>query len=516
MNPWETLGVSADVGVADLRRRYAALIKEFRPETHPLDFARIREAYEVVLPYARRREAAAEEEAEQAALSSDAAPDSAVAETPAPAQADATTPVDSLTVDADAPVIVAMASDEPRANDAEPDLATRFRRFHALAESVQGTRDEALLAQLRVLLLARTRASLDDSQALEFALTRWFVESESPPLTLLFETGRGFDWHHHESRLSQWLSPWALRRMETLLILSRDLVYARHFSANAWLRRLHAPGNETARLASRADAADALGWAERWRRLCEDAELPRLGAGLNTRTMDRLNGHAIFSTDLLFGFIAALLAPDLAKAVLFGVLGAAIPFALRLAWSVLRRIPRGPRLQSLIAAYRKEVVVVVGLIAGGSLLGVTILATPNLPPPVTALGVVFALPASITGIALLWRVLAFVETRIVNLLGWRSAVDRLEFDRFVRNRAPQQDAAPFGIRLRGTARLRAIPEALRFENREIAGNARPARPRPLEPLIRVQRKVGLPRILWFGAWIAFMILRVAHLVAGHA
>ena len=207
MNPWETLGVSADVGVADLRRRYAALIKEFRPETHPLDFARIREAYEVVLPYARRREAAAEEEAEQAALSSDAAPDSAVAETPAPAQADATTPVDSLTVDADAPVIVAMASDEPRANDAEPDLATRFRRFHALAESVQGTRDEALLAQLRVLLLARTRASLDDSQALEFALTRWFVESESPPLTLLFEVGRAFDWHHHESRLGSWLTP---------------------------------------------------------------------------------------------------------------------------------------------------------------------------------------------------------------------------------------------------------------------------------------------------------------------
>ena len=58
MNPWETLGVEHDVAVADLRRRYAALIKEFRPETHPQDFARICEAYEVVLPLARRREAA--------------------------------------------------------------------------------------------------------------------------------------------------------------------------------------------------------------------------------------------------------------------------------------------------------------------------------------------------------------------------------------------------------------------------------------------------------------------------
>ena len=58
MTPWETLGVARDVAVADLRRRYAALIKEFRPETHPQDFARIREAYEVVLPFARRHEAA--------------------------------------------------------------------------------------------------------------------------------------------------------------------------------------------------------------------------------------------------------------------------------------------------------------------------------------------------------------------------------------------------------------------------------------------------------------------------
>ena len=32
MNPWETLGVSADIAVADLRRRYAVLIKVERAE----------------------------------------------------------------------------------------------------------------------------------------------------------------------------------------------------------------------------------------------------------------------------------------------------------------------------------------------------------------------------------------------------------------------------------------------------------------------------------------------------
>jgi len=74
---------------------------------------------------------------------------------------------------------------------------------------------------------------------------------------------------------------------------------------------------------------------------------------------------------------------------------------------------------------------------------------------------------------------------------------------------------PFGSRLSGLARFKAIPEALRFENQEIARNARPKRPRPLDPLIRAGRKVGLPRILWFGAWIAFAILRVVHLVGAH-
>ena len=224
MTPWEILGVAPDVAVADLRRRYAALIKEFRPETHPQDFARIREAYESVLAIARRREA---ESVEAAAAAERAV---AVEEVAAPAD-DPPEVVQAITA-SDAELEVA------RPDPGAPDLGTRFHRFHELAAAAAGTRDEAFLPELRALLRARASASLDDSQALEFALLRWFIESEQPPLTLLFETGRDFDWHLHPARLSSWLSPWALRQMEARLSLSRDLVHARHFSGNAWLRRV--------------------------------------------------------------------------------------------------------------------------------------------------------------------------------------------------------------------------------------------------------------------------------------
>jgi curved DNA-binding protein CbpA len=55
--PGAGLGLPHDASVADVRARYAALIKQFRPDTHPEDFARIRESYEHALQRARAREA---------------------------------------------------------------------------------------------------------------------------------------------------------------------------------------------------------------------------------------------------------------------------------------------------------------------------------------------------------------------------------------------------------------------------------------------------------------------------
>lgn len=47
-NPLAFFGLNANFDRKDLKRAYGALIKQFRPETHPAEFQKIREAYEIL------------------------------------------------------------------------------------------------------------------------------------------------------------------------------------------------------------------------------------------------------------------------------------------------------------------------------------------------------------------------------------------------------------------------------------------------------------------------------------
>jgi curved DNA-binding protein CbpA len=286
MDPWDTLGVAHDVAVRDLRRRYATLIKEFRPETHPQEFARIREAYEIALELGRRREAQTAVEAEAEAASNEpfiASDTTALESTEAPAHAPQEAPIAPASESTETVVVTPLAAAEPQTRDAGPTLAQRFLQLHAEVASAGLADDEAHLPALRALLRAGSRAAIDDSQALEFALLRWFLESDAPPLTLVFEAGRAFGWHGQEQRLSAWLSAPASRRLEALLALARDRVHARHFSGNAALRRLHRRDNPFVAVASRPAALEAVQWAERWEALCERVDGSELGAATPRR-----------------------------------------------------------------------------------------------------------------------------------------------------------------------------------------------------------------------------------------
>ncbi len=516
MSPWEILGVGPDAGVAALRRRYAALIKEFRPETHPQDFARIREAYEMALPIARRREAAAAEEAAQAAA--DEAPVVVVSTSPdAPSplvqEADALALYEEIA--AQETVAAPPVADESTGQ--ESPLAAHFRGFHAIAGSASGTNDEAHLPALRALLQARAQATLDDSQALEFALLRWFIEGESPPLTLLFETGRAFDWHRHPARLSSWLSPWALRQMEARLALSRDLVYARHFSGNLRLRRLHAAHPGPGLLVMRPAAVEAMAWVERWRRLAEDADTMPLAASLNPVAIRQLRGPG--STDVLVGLAMAIFAPDLPAAACWAVIVAAIVFGLRRGMQMLRGLPATNlwhRLAHQIVGYR----IVAGLLAlTSAAVGCVVLAVTEAAPTsiAQAVAAVLIVPGAVAVIASVWGVAAFLESLVAWHFQWREAVDRLEFDAFLRSSAMPPTGQPFGPRLAFVQRLKSMRAALRLQTVEVAMRERPPRAQPFRRW-RV-RFVGLSgqgrwRLLWFGAWVLFAILRAMHALGG--
>lgn len=509
MSPWEVLGVRHDVAVGDLRRHYAALIKQFRPETHPQDFARIREAYEVVLPHARRRQAQAETGGESAA----------------PAEEAACVEVDghvqeavSLRDEAGAgretagpgEITVATAPADDAAPDTEPDLATRFHAFHALAQSMGGAHGEALLPALRELLRARTLASLDDGQALEFALMRWFVESEAPPLMLLFETGRAYEWHAHVTRLSAWLTPWALAQMEARLALSRDLVHARHFTHNGWLQGLHSPRPHRAIVVLRPAAVEAQHWAERWRRGCEDADAPTLEAALNATTLARLRGFA--STDLLAGLMVAALSPDLPTAVLAGAGTAGGALLGRSLLQAIMRLAPEHRMRVALRAVLANRLVAGVFVALTGLPGLVLVAGQGVPRGSVAIGLVLIAPAILAGMALLWRVAAWAELVAAWPFQWREAVDRLEFDRFLRSRAMPDAGRPFGDRLGFLQRLRAIGAARRLQAREVAARERPPRASPFR-LAHIRASGNTWRVVWYVLWALFVLARVWHSVS---
>ena len=55
MNNYQILGVDYEADERTIKRAYAKLIKEFRPDSHPVEFAKIRKAYEVLLDDCRYR-----------------------------------------------------------------------------------------------------------------------------------------------------------------------------------------------------------------------------------------------------------------------------------------------------------------------------------------------------------------------------------------------------------------------------------------------------------------------------
>ena len=69
MSWWQVLGVNRRADERAIKRAYAGLIKQFRPDSHPVEFARIRQAYEAAMEEMRwraRQEEARQREVEEA------------------------------------------------------------------------------------------------------------------------------------------------------------------------------------------------------------------------------------------------------------------------------------------------------------------------------------------------------------------------------------------------------------------------------------------------------------------
>ena len=703
LSPWQVLGLSHEASVADVRRAYAALIKQYRPDSHPEEFARIREAYETALPAARRREAQIEAQrdaARQAAPehgfaradeNDGAEPDDGTLtrdESPAggedvlhappqrepgrepliadPAQVDTARPALSpprppVRVNTDAPVLDARPVDplespvridtaspsfdaappapvriaiEPpvldapphpdpaRVDTSHPDLApdrspppsappvrvlgsspfmspspqpkpvriearppeasapprppapkpprvrprpqpaeAATRGEPALAERVAVVRkrrsdagEDAALPWLRTLLRRSNRASIDDRQALEIALLEWFLQDEDPPLLLMFDAGRAFGWHRQESRLAPWLPAGADRRLELLLTMSRDLVFARHGSRGT-VRRLFTPGMPVPPFAFTIAQIEARGWEQRWLALQAAAGAPALQSRLNQRARRALGGGVLLSTDLFLGALVALACSGAAVDLLVDATGSpslhripdwlatcvtavlvAIVIALlrRAAVHGLRLFAQSPRLaplRRLVARARAQRGVSVGVVLLSIFL-VAVIADAFRSEMLLWAG--FGLLAGVFAVIVLgWLLrfawlLAFQVERVAHgLTAWRESVDRWEFERLLAQpiqvgaqadgSVPRRPPPPFGARAGLRARLMAIKAARRHEQAEIQRRERPPRVEPafrLTPVKTPARAKPAPsgwRQYW---WLIWIVIAIGRLLAG--
>ncbi len=735
LSPWQVLGLTHDAAVADVRRAYAALIKQYRPDSHPEEFARVREAYEVALPAARRREAqiaAQEEAARQAALehgeawaddddaepgddagdeagNDEAAPvrddtrddlgrepliadpaqvdtsrpelapprppvrvdaDAPVLDAPSvdplgpPVRIDATAPsldplrqpptrvdaeapkldvpradppgppvrVDAssppidppprpdaapvdgshpelspprppVRVDAEAPVldappppgdappvrvlgsspfvspipqprpvrIEARPPDAPpprppkpkppRARPRPPEPAPRTEP--TLAERVAAVRqrrddvgEEAALLWLRTLLRRSARSSIDDRQALEFALLQWFLQDADPPLLLMFDAGRAFGWHRQESRLAPWLPPEADRRLALLLTMSRDLVFARH-RTGGWLRRLFTPGARAPWFAFTVPLAETRGWEQRWDALQEAVGAPASRSNVNEKARRRLAGGLLLSTDVIVALLLALvyagaLAEDLGTtrgllafqrwpdalwtAVVTAVFAVSIAVARRAAvharrfWLASTRLAPLRRAAALARAWPRAATLVVAAVVLS--VPFTMMADEAPPDRVSAYfeGLMWIGAAGIGALLLwlAWALTTLVERLAFGLVTWRQAVDRWEFERLLAQpigaAATPEDAdarrnAPlFGERAGTWARLKSIKAARVHEQAEIQRLERPRRVAPAVSLTRAKRPArpkAAARTGWRQYWwLIWVVIAVGRLIAG--
>jgi hypothetical protein len=255
----------------------------------------------------------------------------------------------------------------------------------------------------------------------------------------------------------------------------------------------------------------------RWLHLCEDANAPALAAELNDKALRSLRGRVLLSTDLLLG---ALVASDWSgwNAVAPGLIAAGGAFVMRLVLSMLRNVDRAKPIGKAVDWSDKNRKTLAGGLVALAVIGVLLVMSANDEEGFSIAGTALLVPALLWGATVIWHGVGFVERVVAEGLAWRTALDRLEFDRVVRSGIGPQAGETFGKRLGWLQRLQAIPAARRLERVEIAQRARPPRAplfQRLSSLLSLRLKFNPGRGIWVALWILLAILRAMHSFGGH-
>ncbi|RYX88366.1 MAG: hypothetical protein EOO28_36330 [Comamonadaceae bacterium] len=518
--PWGVLGLEPTGDKGAIRKNYAALIRQWRPDTHPLEFARVREAYEMAMqqaPYYVEMEDDETVDAEEAPV--------AVASPAETGPADANEPPAVVHI----PALFVETVRPPAA--AEPEVHIPERTPSAEATDIQATAQErhdvphvdaAALAQ-DLLLHARTGtgesiavrlrndlrrcdgATIDARMDYEWELVAGLLHDDEPPLALVFEAARQLQWTDDLADVRQQLGAAAAQRLAVLVEMADHYVFSTRYSSNPWHARLFAPaGARISWLAVKALINELPAGIAQWEAWCAQAGLPALMGMLNVDTLRRSAGVAVFSTDLIVGlWVGWMLGFDASSrpfAVSFGYMlaGLAATVALCMAarwlaklrwvrwlwrWRYLVSLDNGRGFAIVIVFV---VLVIVSIFKAGS-------EAPLLArvPALTFLGILSVLV--ISGIAVFsWFALFVSEVLLLSLvLRPLAGTDRQAFE------AMRSAPGTAWLRPSFKTRMRSVPVLwARSKAEKAAAKARMAE----------RRKLGLETGIGFPAWLLLLIV----------
>lgn len=280
---WDRLGLEPTNDTAAIRRAYAALIRQYRPDSHPAEFSQIREAYEVAMQLARDEPAP---EAEPAP-SPDRLPHEPESAPAVPA---------AVPAQADAPAVSAPVFDAPSL-------------IQALHDCQRDAGDEAARGLLHEQVAWVANLTIDAKLDYEAHLLHWLLSSDAPPPAVVFEGTRLLRWSERRDDIVQMFGDGGAQRLGLLMEMADEYTYARHFSSNRWQRRLfEAPAAAAPRFGSVIHVLSGRATADYWARLCAAGGMPDLEGRLNSRVMRALHGPLLLSSDVLMALLLGVLA----------------------------------------------------------------------------------------------------------------------------------------------------------------------------------------------------------------
>lgn len=263
MDCFRELGLRWDADEKDIRRAYAALIRQYRPDSHPAEFARVREAYEAAMRICRMRgEHAAEGDPESCASRPDE-----------PEQCDPERYELQQHEHARAARVVL---DAPDSLNPDAVVAGMMRELDAqVAAGVEAQSLQAFGGQWQAL----SAFSLDVQMDYAHALREWVIYSGRAPMRLILAAAGRFGWHVQQREVERHYGREGVRRLEMLLELA-DHYAAASSNPSPYLEIDDVPGGAPPLVASHYATDWARMQMRQWRAACDRAQMPDLGRRL--------------------------------------------------------------------------------------------------------------------------------------------------------------------------------------------------------------------------------------------